>query len=74
MVDLKKIIAVLGGEITNACTAKIPGPDRPRSDRSLTVFVSAQAPDGFGVRSSCEDDWQTCHDHVSAALRDGVLL
>ena len=46
-----------------------PGPGHSPKDRSLSVRLSQNAPDGFIVHSFSGDDWRDCHEHVRAALR-----
>jgi putative DNA primase/helicase len=50
-----------------------PGPGHSPDDRSLSVSLSATAPDGFVVFSHYGDDWRECRDHVRAALNGEPL-
>ncbi|WP_446686871.1 DUF7146 domain-containing protein [Pseudochelatococcus lubricantis] len=61
------IARALGGE-ARGNNAVVPGPGHSRKDRSLSVTISASDPDGFVVKSHCNDDWRECRDYVRAAL------
>jgi hypothetical protein len=65
--DLKSLRAVLGGEITGR-QLNCPGPGHSRRDRSLSVRISADAPDGFLCFSHAGDDWRDCRDYVRQQL------
>jgi len=65
--DPVALARALGGEAFGSKVAA-PGPGHSRRDRSLTVFLDANAPDGFRVFSHANDDWRACRDHVAAAL------
>jgi hypothetical protein len=81
MLDLRTIAAVLGGEV--ACGQVIaPGPGHSPRDRSMTVRLSADSPDGFICFSHAGDDFRDCRDYVRSRLgldpngwkrKDGVL-
>ena len=45
-----------------------PGPGHGPLDRSLSVRLSAIAPDGFVAFSHAGDDWRECRDHVRHLL------
>lgn len=45
-----------------------PGPGHSRQDRSLSVLISADAPEGFTVHSFAGDDWTACREHVRQRL------
>jgi len=45
-----------------------PGPGHSRQDRSLSVLLDPQAPDGFIVHSFAGDDPLACRDHVRELL------
>ena len=62
------IAKALGGEV-NGQSVLAPGPNhRSAKDRSLSVTLSADAPDGFIVYSHSGDDWRQCREHVRARL------
>jgi putative DNA primase/helicase len=65
--DLRSIARALGGEVIGRQVVA-PGPGHSPKDRSLSVTVSAAAPDGFLVFSHAGDPWQDCRDHVKSRL------
>jgi len=65
--DLRSIAVALGGEVSGR-QVLAPGPNHSARDRSLSVRVSWQAPDGFLVFSHAGDDFAACRDHVRAKL------
>ena len=67
MLDLREIAHALGGEVSGA-QVLAPGPGHSRKDRSLSVRLSTDAPDGFLAHSHCGDDWRDCRDYVRERL------
>ena len=65
--DLRAAARALGGEIAGG-EVLCPGPSHGPRDRSLSVKLSASAPDGFLVHSFAGDPWQDCRDHVASLL------
>ena len=65
--DLRTIARLLGGEVVGA-QVLAPGPGHSQQDRSLSVTISATAPEGFLAFSHAGDDFAECRDHVKAAL------
>jgi putative DNA primase/helicase len=65
--DLRAIAHALGGEVVGR-QVLAPGPGHSRQDRSLSVTISATAPEGFLAFSHAGDDFAHCRDHVKAAL------
>jgi hypothetical protein len=67
MISLREIAVALGGEV---CAGQVlaPGPGHSRRDRSLSVRLSASAPDGFLAFSHAGDDWRDCRDYVRGRL------
>ena len=65
--SLRAIARLLGGE---ACGQQVvcPGPNHGPQDRSLSIRLSARAPDGFIVYSHAGDDWQACREYVRERL------
>jgi RecA-family ATPase len=63
--NLKTLQAALGGEISGGCLL-CPGPDHSATDRSLSIKLDANAPDGFLVHSFAVDDPIACKDYVRA--------
>jgi hypothetical protein len=49
-------------------TVLCPGPGHSRRDRSLSVRLDPNAPDGFLCFSHAADDWQACRDYVRERL------
>jgi hypothetical protein len=60
--------ARLGGEVDRdqhgELCIRCPGPDHSNGDRSLTVYIDDDDPDGFRVGSFAGDNWQTAKDYV----------
>ncbi len=67
MIDLRAIAAALGGEVSRGAVLA-PGPGHSRKDRSLSVKLSHQSPDGFIVHSHAGDDFRVCRDYVAGRL------
>lgn len=63
MIDIKAAANVLGGEVYGNGIL-CPGFGHSKSDRSLRVTFSPNAPDGFTVHSFAGDDWQQSKDYV----------
>ena len=67
MLGLREIARALGGEVVGA-NVLAPGPGHSRRDRSLSVTLSASAPDSFLVFSYAGDEWRDCRDYVAKRL------
>jgi hypothetical protein len=65
LIDLRRIAAALGGEVSGNQTIVAPGPNHSPGDRSLTVWLDPTALGGFRVHSFAGDPWQACRDHVA---------
>ena len=65
--DLRSLARLLGGEVVGR-QGLAPGPGHSQQDRSLSVTISATAPEGFLAFSHAGDDFAECRDHVKAAL------
>ena len=65
--DLRAIARALGGEVVGRQVVA-PGPGHSPRDRSLSVAISAAAPEGFLAFSHAGDDFAECRDHVKARL------
>jgi RecA-family ATPase len=63
MITLQTLAKALGGEV-NGGQVLAPGPGHSPSDRSLSVKLDSNAPDGFVVHSFANDDAIVCRDHV----------
>src|SRR6516225_11178586 len=62
--SLQQIARALGGEVSGN-EVRAPGPGHSAKDRSLSVRLDANAPDGFLVYShSPRDDQIACKDYV----------
>jgi hypothetical protein len=64
---LQTAARLLGGKV-NGDEVLCPGPDHSVSDRSLSVKINADAPDGFLVHSFAADDPIICRDYVRGKL------
>jgi hypothetical protein len=65
--DVHSVAHALGGE-ARGNLVHCPGPNHSRQDRSLTVWVEPDAPDGFRVHSHAGDDPLICRDYIRAVL------
>ena len=65
--DLRSIVRVLGGEISGR-QILAPGPGHSRGDRSLSVRIEPEAPDGFLVHSFAGDDPIVCKNYIRRQL------
>jgi len=65
--DLRTIARRLGGEVSGR-QVLAPGPNHSERDRSLSVRMSWQSPDGYIVFSHAGDDFAACRDHVRLRL------
>jgi hypothetical protein len=61
--DLQSLARALGGVVVGN-QALVPGPGHSARDRSLSIRLDAEAPDGFVVHSFCGDDPIKCKDYV----------
>ena len=61
--NLQTLARALGGEVRND-QVLAPGPGHSAIDRSLSIKIDANAPDGFLVHSFTTDDPITCRDYV----------
>ena len=67
MMTLESIARALGGEVSG-CQVLAPGPGHSPKDRSLSIKLSRDAPEGFIVHSFCGDDPIVCRDYVRQRL------
>ena len=65
--DLRTLARALGGEVAGG-QVLLAGPGHRPRDRSMSVRLSAAAPDGFIVHSFAGDDWRLCMDWVRERL------
>jgi hypothetical protein len=66
--DLQTLARLLGG-VVNGDQVLAPGPGHSAADKSLSIKIDANAPDGFVVHSFSADDPITCRDHVREKLK-----
>ena len=65
--DLQTLRRALGGDISNG-QLLCPGPGHSPADRSLSIKLNPNAPDGFVVHSFSGDDPLVWRDHVRKKL------
>ena len=65
--DLYQLAHALGGEVCGGAVL-CPGPAHSPTDRSLSVRLAPDAPDGLVVHSFAGDDWRACKAHVLSRL------
>src|SRR5262249_7243843 len=63
MIDLRTLQRALGGDISNG-QLLCPGPGHSPADRSLSIKLDSNTPDGFVVHSFAGDDPVKCKDFV----------
>jgi putative DNA primase/helicase len=68
MFDTRSVARALGGEVVGGRQVLAPGPGHSRKDRSLSVRLNPNAPDGFLVHSHAGDDPLVCKDYVRSKL------
>ena len=67
MLDIRTLRQALGGEASSGCL-RCPGPGHSAADRSLSVKLDTEAPEGFLVHSFAGDDPIVCKDYVREKL------
>jgi hypothetical protein len=65
--SLREIASILGGKISGG-EVLAPGPGHGPTDKSMSVRLDPDAPDGFLVHSFAGDDGLACKDFVSGKL------
>src|SRR6516162_5184048 len=65
IMDLQTLAKALGGEVSSG-QLLCPGPNHSAADRSLSIKLDSNAPDGFVVHSFAGDDPIICKDYVRA--------
>jgi putative DNA primase/helicase len=65
--DLRSLARALGGEVSGR-QALAPGPGHSHRDRSLSICIEPNAPDGFIVHSFAGDDPLVCKDYIRERL------
>lgn len=66
--DVRKIVASMGGNVVGRNSVNVPGPGHSPADRSLTITLNSRAPAGFVVYSHSGDDPIVCRDYVRERL------
>lgn len=60
----RAVASALGGDASGNHVLA-PGPGHPKDDRSLSIEIDPNSPDGFVLHTfSARDDWATCRDYV----------
>ena len=67
MIDLKNIAYALGGEVSRD-QVLAPGPNHSRQDRSLSIKLAPESPDGFVCHSFAGDDGLQCKTYIREKL------
>jgi putative DNA primase/helicase len=65
--DLRSLAQTLGGEVSGR-QVLVPGPGHSQRDRSLSICIEPNAPNGFVVYSFAGDDPLVCKDYVRERL------
>jgi putative DNA primase/helicase len=68
MMDIRTMARALGGNVTGHGTMLVPGPGHSSRDRSLSIKLDPQAPDGLLIYSHAGDDWRACRNYVRSKL------
>jgi hypothetical protein len=68
--NVREVARLLGGDALGRCVL-CPGPGHSRTDRSLSVKLGDDAPEGFVVHSFAGDDPLACKDYVRGRLFPG---
>jgi putative DNA primase/helicase len=66
--DARLLAAALNGEVIGQDCVLAPGPGHGQMDRSMSVRLDPDAPDGFLVHSFSGDDWRECRDRIRATI------
>ena len=66
--DIRAMARLLEGEAVSGQQILCPGPGHSQRDRSLSVWLTSDAPEGFSCHSFTGDDWRLCRDHVRDRL------
>ena len=71
MLDPRAVARALGGDVSG-CDVIAPGPGHSRADRSLSIKIDPNGPDGFLCHSFAGDDYRRCRDYVRYVLGLGA--
>ena len=66
--DPRTVARALGGEVHSGGNVIAPGPGHSARDRSLSITLASDAPDGFVVNSFAGDEPIRCRDYVRERL------
>ena len=66
--SLREVARTLGGDVSGTYQVMAPGPDHSPQDRSLSVRVAQEHPEGFIVHSFAGDDDMACRQYVREKL------
>jgi putative DNA primase/helicase len=66
--DIRQVARALGGTVIGRDSVNAPGPGHSPGDRSLSVKLVPDIPDGFLVHSFAGDDPRLCRDYVREKL------
>lgn len=66
--NVQAVARAVHGEVTGRDSVLCPGPAHSPRDRSLSIKLDVNAPDGFVVYSHAGDDPIECRDHVRALV------
>lgn len=64
--DIRALAHALGGDAVGRNQILAPGPGHSAKDRSMSILIGDEYPDGFLVNSMAGDDDLACKDHVRA--------
>lgn len=67
LIDAREIARAIGGEVSGA-NVLAPGPGHSPRDRSLSIRVDRNAPDGFVCHSFAGDDPMVCRDYIAERI------
>jgi hypothetical protein len=65
--DARTIARVMGGDV-NGDSVLVPGPGHSPKDRSLSIKLDRESPDGFVCHSFAGDDFGLCRDYLKSKL------
>jgi hypothetical protein len=66
--EVSQLASALGGEVIGPYELRVPGPGRPKEDRSLLVMLDPKMPDQPFLFSFADDESSLCESLVRSAL------
>jgi hypothetical protein len=66
--SIREVASLLGGDVAGPDRVQCPGPGHSPQDRSLSIKLDRDAPDGFVTYSHAGDDALKCKDYVRAKI------